>query len=44
MRLSDNLCDVIQRNQVHRVVVMGDVLHTHERLHTMPMNGSDDAF
>lgn len=37
--------DTIQQNiDIHYVIVLGDILHTHERLHTLVMNRAIDAF
>lgn len=41
-RLIEMIQGVIEKHQVQLVVVAGDVLHTHERLHTLALNKSVD--
>ena len=37
---TDKLYDFIKKNEeiIDIIVLMGDILHTHERLHTIPFN------
>lgn len=41
-QLEKSLAEVITKHSVSLIVVGGDVLHTHERLHTMAMNRAID--
>lgn len=44
--LEKKICDILQERaaEFQAIIVLGDVLHTHEKLHTMPLNRAHRFF
>lgn len=42
--LESRLCEFLKHSDVEAIVVLGDVLHTHEKIHTAPLNRAKNLF